>query len=84
MIKKVNICFTEGVPGNINDKGRSTFICYLSISQRQRIDATYTTGSGQRHEDDVMTQFEQACCDYAGEEVTLGKFNTFLMISKMH
>jgi hypothetical protein len=48
---------------------------YLSFHQRQQIDAKYRTGSGQRDKDDYLSEVEQAACDFAGEEVSLGKIH---------
>lgn len=45
---------------------------YILI-QRQTIDAKYKTGSAQREDADYLDELEAGACDYAGEEVTLGR-----------
>ena len=45
----------------------------MIILQRQRIDATYTTGSGRRKDEDILDEEEQAICDWIGEDISLGR-----------
>ena len=45
----------------------------MIILQRQRIDQTYTTGSGRRKDEDILDEEEQAICDWIGEDISLGR-----------